>query len=234
MPTIDFYMEAAVLPAPHNHASKPDSSDYDVAPPVIAMVGPSGSGKTTAARAVWKNARYDLYSFGTGPKVMLGALYAYMGLDFDEIRAKLHGAAKDQPCDHLGGKTPRHALQTLGTDWGREQIDPDLWVDALDRHIGGLKREKDMAGALVIGEKVVIDDVRFENEASFVLDHYGHLVRPVGLADEGRDGHVSEHAWANIPATTFNVRAEDLAAEIFARIATAEQAEDRVASFGEQ
>lgn len=62
-------------------------------------------------------------------------------------------------CDDSGrvGLTPRQALQTLGTEWGRG-IDEDIWVDYALRRADSLLRGRDLYA-------VLITDVRFLNEA---------------------------------------------------------------------
>ena len=63
---------------------------------------------------------------------------------------------KELPVPMLGGKTTRHALQTIGTQWGRDMIDTNLWSNVTQARI---------RNAIVAGKNVVIDDCRFENEA---------------------------------------------------------------------
>lgn len=47
-------------------------------------------------------------------------------------------------------------MQTLGTQWGRQMISPDIWIAAWT------------AQASATGEPVIADDVRFPNEAAAV------------------------------------------------------------------
>lgn len=74
--------------------------------------------------------------------------------------------AKHKPHAMLLGQTPRHALQTLGTDWGRDMIDEDLWVNHW------LERVKPW---IARGVPIVVDDIRFSNEAEAVR-HLGGKV----------------------------------------------------------
>ena len=62
----------------------------------------------------------------------------------------------------------RHMMQTLGTEWGRACIHPDFWV-----MIARAKTQRIMAD----GRSVVIDDVRFPNEAAMIRDLGGELWR---------------------------------------------------------
>lgn len=91
--------------------------------------------------------------------------------------------------------TPRHVLQTLGTEWGREQS-KDIWIDyALQK-----------ADQLLDGgdSLVVIPDGRFRNEALKVLRKGGILIKIVN--PEGptiSSTHQSESESATIPDCWF-------------------------------
>lgn len=112
---------------------------------------------------------------------MLSAFYRACGLNDDEIHRKIEGDLKEVPCDHLCGKTPRYAMQTLGTEWGRVLIGDDLWTDAWHSKV-----------AKVDGA-VVTDDCRFPNEAHALKFKGGELVKLKPLVNR-RDTseHVSE------------------------------------------
>lgn len=64
------------------------------------------------------------------------------------------------------GKTVREILQWWGTDY-RRAADPDYWTKAM-----GL-----MLDRITAADVVVIDDVRFPDEARFVLDRGGFMAR---------------------------------------------------------
>jgi hypothetical protein len=111
--------------------------------------------------------------------------------------------------------TPRHALQSLGTEWGRSCY-PDVWVDYViktarlvlephdDGDANGWYARYDARSGLCGREfpsnrarGVVIPDVRFPNEVAAIRAAGGKIwliERPcVGL--EGEAGaHISEHA----------------------------------------
>lgn len=125
--------------------------------PVIAFKGRGGSGKTTAAKHLIGKG-YGRTSFAAPMRAMLEAI----GL-FDE---ELSGRLKESPCKILSGRTPREALQLLGTEWGRG-LSPDLWVN--------LWRTRAME-ILARGYRVVVDDCRFENEAALVRSLGGFVI----------------------------------------------------------
>ncbi|NBT51514.1 MAG: hypothetical protein EBT12_08190, partial [Marivivens sp.] len=66
------------------------------------------------------------------------------------------------------GVSARHMMQTLGTEWGRACIHPDFWV---------MIARAETQRILADGRSVVIDDVRFANEAAMIRDLGGELWR---------------------------------------------------------
>jgi len=113
---------------------------------IIALIGPKRSGKTTAAKYLVKKYGFTRRAFADPLKDMLRVL----GLK----NAHINGGFKEMPTSLLCGQTPRHAMQTLGTEWGRKLIDPDIWITA-------------WYNTLPKGH-VVIDDMRFPNEYQFI------------------------------------------------------------------
>ena len=86
-----------------------------------------------------------------------------LGLTMEHVEGKL----KEVPCDLLGGQTPRYAMITLGTEWGRQMINPNLWVNAAMHRVSGFKSS----------DPVVFDDCRFANEAQSIRDRGGYIIR---------------------------------------------------------
>ena len=137
---------------------------------LIGIAGPARAGKDTLCSYMLDNLDgiWLRSSFADPLKEMLRAI----GVDCsDDAKAVISD-------DY--GVTPRHMMQTLGTEWGRQTIDGDIWVKAFAR--------------LNAGKCVIVPDVRFENEAELVREH-GVLIHLVGRG--GIDGnHVSENAIA--------------------------------------
>lgn len=142
-------------------------------PKVIVLTGQAGSGKSTIA-AQLATQGYTVVKFAGPLKDMLRAL----GL----TDAEIEGDLKEKPCPLLGGRTPRYAMQTLGTEWGRNLIAPALWVVAWQHSVRGV-----LAG----GGRVVVDDCRFLNELAAAMEMGGLAVRLV-RDGAGTVAHVSE------------------------------------------
>lgn len=138
-------------------------------PRIVAFTGPAGSGKSTAADYLVGKG-YTRVKFAAPLKAMCHAI----GLTVRHIEGDL----KQEPCDLLQGKTPRHAMQTLGTEWGRDCLGPNFWIDL-------------WAAEACRHPRVVCDDCRFENEAASIRDLGGIVVRLEGRGGI-QGGHVSE------------------------------------------
>lgn len=120
---------------------------------VVALCGLAGSGKSTAAEFLVERFGYHRVKFADPIKDMLRAL----GLSDRHIEGDL----KEVPCELLMGRTPRYAMQRLGTEWGRELMGPDFWVTAWK-----IRAQK----YIDMGTKVVVDDCRFPNELRAVKE----------------------------------------------------------------
>jgi hypothetical protein len=149
---------------------------------IIGFSGFKGSGKSTAARAL-VDAEFNLMSFADPLRVMVRVILRDCGLDEYQIQLALKNKEVVIPAI---GVSARHLMQTLGTEWGREHVHPDLWVIAM-RHR--------LASRFDADDDVVFDDVRFENEAALIREFNGviiHIQRP-GF---NGDGHLSERGIA--------------------------------------
>jgi hypothetical protein len=144
---------------------------------IIGFTGLAGSGKSTAADYLVKQHGFVRTRFADSLKGMLRA----MGLS----PAEIDGDLKEKPSALLMGKTPRWAMQTLGTEWGRKCIHHDIWVALWQRT------------ALDIidhGGRVVVDDCRFDNEARIIHSMGGRLCKIVRHGAGTKSVHVSEQA----------------------------------------
>lgn len=129
---------------------------------IVGLIGFAHVGKSEVASLLMNEYGFKRIKFADGLKDMLRAI----GLTEEEIE----GALKEQPCEKLGGKTPRHAMITLGTEWGRKLIHEDLWVLAWRKYV--LDSPADY---------IVVDDCRFLNEAGMIRRLGGviwHVERP--------------------------------------------------------
>jgi len=159
-----------------------------ISPRLIGLCGAAGSGKSEVA-AILAEYGFTRLKFAAALKAMLGTLLAAGGVANEDIRRMIEGDLKETPAAILGGTSPRHAMQTLGTEWGRDCIAVDLWVRLVIRRAEAI---------LAAGGKVVVEDMRFLNEAAAcrgVLGDHPRGARQVWrIAGRGgiAGGHVSE------------------------------------------
>lgn len=152
-------------------------------PKLIAICAPCmGSGKTELALHLIKNHGFMLIKFAGGVKAMAYALLAPIA-GADEAMAMIEGPLKEEPSDLLMGRSPRHLMQTLGTEWGRDQMHPDFWVNLAMAQVDHF---------LARGRSVVMDDMRFPNELEAVRQRAGALVRVIRQDRPGYAQHRSE------------------------------------------
>lgn len=145
---------------------------------LIGLCGRAGSGKSTAARIL-----VDHHNFARKPFAFrLKAMVAALGIP----SAVLDGTPEDksQPRPELAGHTVRYALQTLGTEWGRQHMGADFWVQLWRYGIDGMPA-------------VVADDVRFSNEVEAIKALGGTVIR-LEREGSGLSGSAGSHASENV------------------------------------
>lgn len=154
---------------------------------IIGLMGPKGSGKSTLAQQLIEQRKFVRVSFAEPVKVMLKALLDYQGCRGDLSDRMLYGDLKEIKTGWLVGNTPRAAMQTLGTEWGRE-FHPELWTEIWESAI-----------SLNHGKDIVCDDARFINEAKAIRNHGGIILKII-RPGHGPSPHRSEQEYQSIPA----------------------------------
>ena len=143
---------------------------------IIGLTGKIGSGKSEVAKYL-ETKGFMRVRFAASLKDMMRSI----GLTEEHIEGKL----KEVPSELLSGRTPRYAMQTIGTEWGRDLMDKDFWVNLWKHKVlsyeGGLP--------------IVAEDTRFKNELEAVHSLGGIVVRiqrpPHGV--EKTESHPSEN-----------------------------------------
>jgi hypothetical protein len=168
---------------------------------LIGICGKSNAGKDTAADILVEDFGYVKVALADPMKRACADWFGW-----DEQTLWGPSEKRNEPHAHLGGLTPRHALQTLGTEWGRDCY-PDVWVDIAIRTAkalcGGPRVFADTEAGLVspvynpqaglyyvpsedtylfpITKGVCISDVRFPNEVAAIKAAGGRIwkiIRP--------------------------------------------------------
>lgn len=157
-------------------------------PPLIGLYSPAAqSGKSTVAGFLTEHGYYTI-SFAAPLKRMARTFLINLGYGPSDIDYYLTDN-KEAVIPEIK-TTPRHILRTLGTEWGRQCIHPELWLKCW---------EQTASRYLKSGIPVVCDDVRFPNEAALIRKLGGqmwHICRP---GTERNTEHASEGSLDDYP-----------------------------------
>lgn len=168
---------------------------------LIGLTGHAGNGKDTVAEMI----EGRRFSFAEPLKLFCKATF-----DFTDEQVFGPSECRNRPDPRYTREdgaplTPRHALQTLGTEWGRACY-PDVWADlGVRRATQWLSEESDtvsvIKGKLVFSKckpvrVAILTDCRFINEAKAIRAAGGEVWRII------RPGHVLPPEIANHPSET--------------------------------
>ena len=153
---------------------------------LIGITGPAFSGKDTIANHLCWSHGFSCEAFADPLRDGLSALFGLFPHHFD--------AKHKETVIEWIGKSPRELLQTLGTQWGRDLVNRQIWCRHMHRR---LQEYQDNWAA-----SVVIPDVRFIDEARFIHSHGGviwRVIRP-GAETTAHSDHTSEQEQQRIVA----------------------------------
>lgn len=154
---------------------------------IIGFTGTKYSGKDTGADYLVKNYGFVKYSMAKPLKDACKVLF-----NFDD--EQLYTSKKEE-VDDRWGVSPRMVLQFLGTDLLRNNLEKllpgiggDFWIKLFS--LWYKKQPK--------GTRVVISDIRFENEEQHVHKNDGYLIRANRGKNKYKDMHESEKGIAKL------------------------------------
>lgn len=136
---------------------------------IVGITGKAGSGKDTVADYLVARHQYTKISWADTLKAMLAVAGFPEPPNRDDKEKQIEGF----------DFTWRDAAQKLGTEWGRG-LDPEIWVKITERRV---RRATD---------RVVISDVRFENESAAIRRMGGKVLFLAGRAAD--IGAAASHA----------------------------------------
>ncbi len=145
---------------------------------IIGVIGPKQSGKSTLTKILVERYGFTRTAFADPLKRALMVA-------FDLTRAQVSGDEKEIPTDNLCGETPRTAMETLGTNWGRQMIHQDIWLSAWRNTLPG--------------GNLVIEDVRFPNECQAVKETPEGCIISVRRPGREYDPSIESEAHADLP-----------------------------------
>ncbi|VVM93373.1 hypothetical protein PS673_02906 [Pseudomonas fluorescens] len=145
---------------------------------LIGLAGRARTGKTTAANHLANVHGFQTYAFADPLREGLMNIFNLSPCDFDDDR-------KEQPIGWLG-RSARELMQSMGTEWGRNMVHPELWLLLAEQNLEFLGQAHDTATGFVIS------DLRFENEADFVRKRGGIVIHVLRHDATEVNPHVSE------------------------------------------
>jgi hypothetical protein len=141
---------------------------------IVGITGLKRSGKDTSAEFLVNKYGYDCYSFAQPLKDMISVLLHCVDCN-DRYYTEMH---KEENIPGINASY-RKLTQTIGTEWGRHMIDDNIWVNMLEVNTEYV-------------DKVVISDVRFDNEAKWIKNNGGIIIKVSRPGLQHVDNHVSE------------------------------------------
>ncbi|MGO4364499.1 deoxynucleotide monophosphate kinase [Pseudomonas sp. PAB10] len=147
-------------------------------PLLIGLAGRARSGKDTAAQHLVNQHGFQSYAFADPLRDGLMHILNLSPCDFE-------GEQKELPLPWLG-RSPRYLMQTLGTEWGRDTVHPELWLLLAAQNLDLLARTHDTARGFVVS------DLRFENEAEFIRQRGGVVIHLERASASAATQHRSE------------------------------------------
>lgn len=144
-------------------------------PPIIAFAANRrGAGKSTAAGV----AQQVLEVIPPKPAVariqFAGPIRVVMAVFLEEAgyspgdAHRLLTVDKEAPLLRVAGHpTARDLLVTFGTEWGRKMIHPEIWLNFTRKEVDFHQRQRNA---------VVIDDLRFADELTFLRSVGAHII----------------------------------------------------------
>ena len=147
-------------------------------PILIGLTGRARSGKSTAAEHLVGTYMLEHYAFADPLRDGLMAIFNLDPSDFE-------GDRKEQPLAWLD-RSPRQLMQSMGTEWARNTVHPDVWVKLAEQNLDYMTK----ALGAVLG--FVVSDVRFENEAELIRCRGGTIVHISRADAQAVNPHVSE------------------------------------------
>jgi len=164
---------------------------------IIGLTGKKRSGKDTVADHLVAKYGFIKLSFAGPLKEACKTLFQFT----DE---QVHTDKKEEP-DEFWNVSPRVVLQFIGTDVFRNQmseiipnIEGNFWVTLAEKRcIELVKQNKDV--------KIVISDVRFQNEAEMINRLGGKVIKIIRPSLNSVDEHISETGIDSINIIDYNI-----------------------------
>lgn len=140
---------------------------------LIGLTGRAGCGKDTAATLLLEKCPGNRIALASPIKYALNNMFGFKDSDWENREWK------ETVLPELG-VSPRTLVQTLGTEWGRKTVSPDIWIRA-----AALSANRRFDRWLPL----IVTDIRFPNEAAWIRSKRGIIVK---IMRPGQNHHQHE------------------------------------------
>lgn len=165
---------------------------------LLAMYGRARSGKDTAADYLAQQLGLYKYAFAEPLKTMLKSVFG----------DHFHEGDRSGICPETG-KSYREMMQTLGTEWGRNLMTEDVWINLVQKkwewvkdgcpHETPLGRISNLhLGKAQVTQGMILSDLRFDAEAEWVRSQGGYVIEIKRADDSPAQGIVGHQSEAGI------------------------------------
>ena len=152
------------------------------------------SGKSTVFEFLNDIAGFERMPFASYPKEIASYILQITGVPDSDAQRLVYTDKEEQIPGFPQGVTARFLLQQLGTNFARDSIDPTIWVRAWANTVSTLPDTV---------PNIVVDDVRFENEARTIREMGGYLWKVERPGPKVRDLTMVEQLWSFLKSKLF-------------------------------
>lgn len=173
---------------------------------IVGLMGKKHHGKTVVAE--YLHERYD-FSIAAYADALKRKLSELTGIPLERFYPTTPEEKESRENEVIPewGKTIRQLMQDYG-DGCREIIHKEIWIRAMDR----LLREK------LYGKRLVISDVRYVNEADYVRNNKGFIIRIIDPRKQSEDYHRSETEQGMVGPPYFLIVNDGTLEDLFAKV----------------
>ena len=159
---------------------------------LLGIAGPKGSGKDTAAAYLQRYCPNSVtHAFAEPVKRVCQQLYLLS-------EEQLYDAAAKETVDERWNLTPRQMFQRVGTDYVRNQLDPNFWIKHFELWYAEQKQKEPETFVLV-------PDVRFQNEVDLIHRLGGKVIYVYRPFVHNLDFHESETSSTDLQNIDYTV-----------------------------
>ena len=178
---------------------------------LVGLLGTKGVGKDTVADYMVSHNNFDKRAFASPIKEACAIL-------FQLPIARFEGEGKEL-CDQEHGLSPRQMMQLVGTDFFRDKVSQDFWIDHFKRWYAAHDPSR----------SVVVTDVRFQNEVDVIKALGGVVVRVTRPHEHeqeqnGRhtmpDTHITEQGVAKVQGVDVSIENDGSLEELYDKVKT--------------